>query len=232
MDFENVDARAARLKKHDRGAIRVYAEPDESHTYAIGADVATGRGVDYSAAYVVDLSDMSFVAEFHARLDADLYAAQLHFLGRWYNDALLAVESAGGFGEAVIIPLRDGRAGRPAYPRLYRHVLSSRPDLPTAKPYGFPTNTKTRPLMVNNFERALREKQLPWLTRNLLAEMQTFVLHDHGPSPAAQTGARDDLVMAAAITLEMYRLRGNHPERKRKKTRRPLAAYPWLRQAA
>jgi hypothetical protein len=229
MDFENVEARAARLKKHDRGAIRVYAEPVADHAYAIGADVATGRGVDYSAAYVVDLSDMSFVAEFHARLDADLYAAQLHFLGRWYNDALLAVESAGGFGEAVIIPLRDGRAGRPAYPRLYRHVLSSRPDLPTAKPYGFPTNTKTRPLMVNNFERALRERQLPWLTRNLLAEMQTFVLHDHGPSPAAQTGARDDLVMAAAITLELYRMRGHHANRIRKKTRRPKPAYPWQR---
>lgn len=231
MDFENRDPQHARMRRDDdRGSIRVYREPEEGRAYAIGADVASGRGVDYSAAYVIDLSTMSLVAEFHGRLDADLYAAQLHYLGRWYNTALLAVESAGGWGEAVIIPLRDGRAGRPAYPKLYRHVLSARPDKPIAKPYGFPTNMKTRPLIVNNFERVLRERQLPWLTRPLLAEMQTFVLHDHGPSPAAQNGSRDDCVMAAAITLEMYRLRGEHPDKVvRTSVRKPKRH--WLRAA-
>jgi hypothetical protein len=45
----------------------------------------------------------------------DVYAAQLHFLGRWYHTARIAVESAGGFGEPVTIFLRDGKDGRPAY---------------------------------------------------------------------------------------------------------------------
>jgi hypothetical protein len=230
MDFELVDARHAKQRKHDRGMVHVYAEPDADRKYAVGADVATGRGVDYSAAYVVDLSTMELVAEFHGRLDADLYAAQLHYLGRWYNTALLAVETAGGYGEAVIIPLRDGRAGRPAYPALYRHVLSSRPDLPISKPYGFPTNVKTRPLVINQLDKALRDRALPYVTAQLLSEMQTFVYRDHGPSPAAQEGARDDCVMAAAITLEMFRLRGSHPERKRKRARRPRVPYPWMRE--
>lgn len=230
MDFELVDARHAKPRKHDRGMVRVYTEPIVDRRYAVGADVATGRGVDYSAAYVVDLSDMSLVAEFHGRLDADLYAAQLHYLARWYNTALLAVETAGGYGEAVIIPLRDGRAGRPAYPSLYRHVLSSRPDLPISKPYGFPTNVKTRPLVINQLDKALRERQLPYVTSSLLSEMQTFVYRDHGPSPAAQEGARDDCVMAAAITLEMYRLKGEHPDRQRKKPRKPKTSYPWQRE--
>jgi hypothetical protein len=92
------------------------AEP--GHRYAIGADVATARGRDYSAAYVIDLSTMAAVAEFHGRLDEDLYAAQLHYLGRMYGRdvppdpkdpegsrpgfAKLAVETGGGFGNAVI----------------------------------------------------------------------------------------------------------------------------------
>jgi hypothetical protein len=49
--------------------------------------------------------------------------------------------------------------------------------------------------------------------------MESFVLHDHGPSPAAQNGAHDDLVMACCIALYMYRLRGHHPNRPRRKQR-------------
>jgi hypothetical protein len=108
----------ALLRKHDRGNLRVYEDPHPDHRYAIGADVATGRGSDYSAAYVVDLSSMGLVAEFHARLDADLYAAQLHFLGRRYNDALLAPETAGRAGGQAevpsVVPARDVGTTGPA----------------------------------------------------------------------------------------------------------------------
>lgn len=228
LDFERVDARHARRRQHGRGMLSVFAEPAEGRKYAVGVDVATGRGRDYSAASVVDLSDMSVAAEFHGRLDADLYAFQLHYLGRWYQNAWIAVETGGGYGEAVIIPLRDGREGRPAYPRLYRHVLSSRPDLPMSKPYGFPTNSKTRPLILNQFEKAVRERTLPFVSNDLLHEMETFVYHDHGTSPRAQEGCRDDRVMACAIALEMYRLYGSHPERKiRRSVKQKKTWYPW-----
>lgn len=233
-EFLSVDGRVAKLERRDRGPVSVYAEPAEEHSYAIGADVATGRGLDYSACYVVDLATMALVAEFHARLEADRYAEQLHYLGRWYHTAEIAVEVGGGYGDAVNIALKDGKKGRPPYPRLYRHVMSSRPDRPLAKPYGFPTNAKTRPLIVNQLERALRERLLPALPGGLLAEMQTFVHHDSGTSPAAQQGTRDDRVMAACIALEMYRLRGEHPDARRRGVRRPppRSPYPWLGRAA
>jgi hypothetical protein len=224
-DFRAKGATSAGILKTDRGMIRVYVEPEEDGKYAIGADVATGRGRDYSYAAVVDLRSMAFVAEFHGRLAADQYALQLHYLGRWYRSALIAVETAGGFGEAVIIPLRDGRAGRPAYPKLYRHVLSSRPDLPVSKPFGFPTNTKTRPLILNQFEQAIRERTIPAVTATQLSEMQTFVYHDHGTSPRAQEGARDDAVMGSAIVLEMYRLRGEHAARQMKRPKKKFTHW-------
>jgi hypothetical protein len=224
--------RDAKIKQDKRSPIAIFSEPKPNVKYAIGADVATGRGVDYSAAYVVDLSTMELAAEFHARIDADLFATQLHFLGRFYNSATIAVETAGGFGEAVIIPLRDGREGRPAYPKLYRHVLSSRPDMPISKPFGFPTNSKTRPLILNQFEKAVRERVLPYVSDKLLWEMESFVHQDNGTSPRAQEGSHDDLLMACAIALEMYRLQGSHPNRKRKKPRREPVSYPWQTRAA
>ncbi len=215
FDFIDRDSRnlakhgEAVVHRHEQGLFRLYEAPVRGRKYAVGADVATGRGADYSAAYVVDLSSMALVAEFLGKIDPDLFAAQLHYLGKWFNDALLAVEN-NSTGEAVIIPLRDGRAGRPPYPHLYRHILSSRPDLPTAKPYGFPTNQKTRPLILSQLEQALRERSLPYVSNDLLFQMEEFVHHDSGTTPRARDGSHDDCVIAAAIALEMYRLRGEH----------------------
>lgn len=225
----------ARLKRSEIGKVRVYAEPIEDRSYAIGADVASGRGLDYSCAYVVDLHDMGIAAEFHGKLDADLYAEQLHFLGRWYNTALLAVEAAGGWGEPVIISLRDGRGGRPAYPNMYRHVLDSSVDLDTVHRYGFPMSSKTRPQVLNQLEKAIRERAIPALPAILVNECKTFCEFEEGtPSPRAQPGCNDDAVMSAAIAFDLYRRRGKHPKRearieKRRTKKRRLPAYPWQR---
>ena len=220
-------------RRSEQGKIRVLEEPQGGVEYAIGVDSATGRGQDYSAAYVIRLDEPSLVCEFHGKIDADLYAEQLHFLGRWYSNALIAVESAGGFGEPINILLRDGKGPRPPYPRLYRHVLSSRPDLPTVKPFGFPMNIKTRPLVLSQLERAIRERSLPGLPQRLLDECLTFVYAETHPSPRAREGCNDDCIFAAAIALEMYRLRGHHPDRHRPASRapKPPRTYPWQRRS-
>ena len=231
-DFITRTPGQAEIHEHPQGRIRVFSEPTTDHSYAIGADVATGRGRDYSAAYVIDLTNAELVAEYHGKIEADVYARDLHFLGRRYNTARIAVETQGGFGEAVIIALRDGAAGRRPYPNLYRHVMSSRPDKPIAKPFGFPTNTKTRPLILNQLERHLREETLPWVTNDLHHEMTEFVHHDHGVSPRARDGSRDDRVMACAIAYEMFRLYGDIGGKRRTERRpkkKPVAAYPWQR---
>ena len=230
-DFD-VSGATARISEHDQGRIKIFREPVPDRTYAIGADVATGRGVDYSAAYVVDLSNAELVAEYHGKVEADVYARDLHFLGRRYNTAKIAVETGGGYGEPVIIALRDGTAGRRAYPNLYRHVLSSRAEKPVSKPFGFPMNVRTRPLVLNQLERHLRERTLPWVTNDLLHEMTEFVHHNHGTTPRARDGSRDDRVMAAAIALELFRLYGDIGTKRRtekRPKRKRVPAYPWQR---
>lgn len=207
------------------GLIRVYEEPVAGCRYAVGADPATGHGADYSAAYVINLATQALAAEFHGHLDEDLFAAQLHYLGRMYGRdvpadprdpgsvsgfAKLAVENAGGYGNAVTAALRDRTAGRPVYGNLYRHLLDNRADRPTAKPFGFPMNQATRPKAIGQLDQAVRDRTLPWVTNLLLHEMEDFIEHDHGTTPRAREGSHDDLVMAAAITLEMYRLYGHH----------------------
>lgn len=222
--------RVAELRKHSDGHWRVFAEPQD-HQYAIGADCATGRGLDFSCAYVVDLTNGELAAEFHGKLDADLYAAQLHYMGRRYGTAVIACDNV-GIGEAVLVSLRHAREGRPPYPKLYRHVMSSRPTLDQSKVFGYPINVKTRPLILNQLEKWVRERTLPWVTDRLLFEMKTFVERDRDPSPAAQDGSHDDAVFAAAISLEMYRLRGDHADRPKRKARKKYRSpHPWERAA-
>jgi Terminase large subunit, T4likevirus-type, N-terminal len=222
----------AKAKIHwaSQGWVRVYAKPDLTHDYAIGADVATGRGYDYSCAYVIDLTSMALVAELYGKIDADEYAEQLHYLGRWYGNARIAIEMGGGYGEPVIISLRDGRKGRPHYPRLYRHAIADRPDMHQLSNYGFPMNSKTRPQVINQIEQAIRERTIPAMTRTLIMECRTFVRQKTLPSPRALDGSNDDRVMAFGIALELYRQYGTHPKRARPKPSRAKPhTYPWQR---
>lgn len=233
--FRENDVGRARLDKTG-GMIAVFEEPKPDRRYVMGCDVATGAGLDFSTAYVCDLETMELCAEFHGKLDTDQFAEQLHYLGRWYNTALIGVEDAGGFGNAVIISLRDGRDGRPPYPNMYRHRQFARPDMLQHKAFGFPMTKATRPSVLEHLEECVRERQLPWLTNRLISEMRTFVRYDprtgktpSGTWPRAQEGSNDDAVMAAAITLELYRQRGHYENRRKPQpSKRGNPPYPWL----
>lgn len=223
-EFEKAGTKAAKKKRGPRGAIKVFEEPNPEHTYAIAVDVASGRGRDYSVAAVIDLATMAPVAELRAKIDVDLLAFQLHFLGRWYgtqggctDDAIVAIETAAGHGEAVIVPLRDGREGRPKYTRLYRRRRrETRTNDRTARDYGFKINDHTRPQVLSLLQRAYRERLLPWVTSDLLQESGSFVRHDVGQEARAADGCNDDCVLAWAIALELYRQFGNNPGRPRR----------------
>ena len=216
-DFWRLKRDRAEFRRRPEGRLAVFDEPHPKHRYAIGCDVSTGRGLDFSAAYVVDLETMAFCVELHGKFDADELALQLHYLGRWYGTALLAVESAGGYGDPVIYALRDGREGRPPYPNQYRHKIFSRGEPIEHKAWGFPVNRQTRPLITEGLEEAIRDHSFPWMPGRLLDECGNFVHHDTGASPRAAEGTHDDRVMAACITAELYRQRGVHPDRRRRR---------------
>jgi hypothetical protein len=224
--------REARFVQRPDGVVRLFERPVPGRDYAIGADVATSRGLDFSAAYVVDLVSRGFVAEVHGRLEPDVFAEQLHFLGRFFNTARIAVEVGGGYGDPVIYALRDGRAGRPAYPKLYRHRQELRGDRREHVSFGFPMGAHTRPAVLAFFGECVRERALPWVTGRLMDEMQTFVRFNPakpsqgGTWPRARSGCHDDCVMAAAVALEMFRQHGSFEFRDRRARRRRSVAAP------
>ncbi len=157
--------------------------------YAIGGDTA-GSGEDYFTAKAVDCISRRTVATLRVkRIDEDLYADRLYCLGRYYNDALLAVES--NYSSA---PLRTLEAL--AYPNLYRRERNDAGGV--TRLVGFETNLKTRPLIISNLVALFREDSGIESDKTTLREMLTFVRGKSGRGEADK-GCHDDLVMALAI---------------------------------
>jgi hypothetical protein len=171
---------------------------------------------------------MGLCAELHGRLPEDRLAYQLWFLGHWFNEALIAPEVQGGYGQALVVALRDDVEGRPGYKRLYRQRVETRADQPLQERFGYPVNSATRPLMINQLGKALEERTLPWVTPSLMAELGTFIRQKVNPSPRAQDGCNDDCVMAACGALEMFRIYGEHPDQHRVR-KSPKRHKHWLK---
>jgi hypothetical protein len=200
---------------HSRyGCIDIFEKPHDGTDYAIGVDCASGRGSDYTSAHVIDLGTGAIVAEFHVKMEAPLAAVQLHYLGHWYNDALIAVERQGGYGDALIIALKDGNENRPPYARMYRHKDFTKGKRKIQESYGIPMGPKTRVQVLEGLKDWVHTRSFPWISAGTLDEYSTFVYASSNPSPRAQDGCNDDRVMSSAIAVEMFRQYGHHPAKR------------------
>ena len=207
------------------GIIQLFEKPKEGAEYVLGVDTSTGRAEDYTSADVLDAASGALVAHLHAKIEAPRAALQIHFLGRLFNTAKLAVERGGGYGEALITALRDGNNLLPRYPNLYRFAKRTAPGKRPAEEYGFPMNVSTRPLVLERLKTGAYEQRLPWVSQDHLYEMGTFVHKDTSPSPRAEDGCNDDCVMSLALAWHLYTDYGETPARELRRTKRKPREY-------
>ena len=173
-----------------QGYVRIYKPPEKGVPYVIGGDTA-GDGSDAFVGQVIDNRTGEQVAILRHTFDEDLYARQMYALGMWYNTALIAVET-----NYSTYPVRE--LERLRYPRQY--VRESVDDFThkIRQSYGFETTSKTRPLIISELTRAVREDITLVRDETTLGEMLTFVRNE-AFRPEAEEGAHDDCVMALAI---------------------------------
>lgn len=72
-----------------------YFLPKENHKYVIIADVSRGKGLDYSAFQVIDITTMPYnqTAVYRSNLITPVdYAVEIHRIAKLYNDAVILVE--------------------------------------------------------------------------------------------------------------------------------------------
>ena len=179
------------------GSLRIWQPPQEGHSYILGVDVAEGleKG-DYSVASVLDHNTKQFVAEWHGHIDADLFAAEIARLARWYNMAWVIPE-INNHGIAVVSALRKDWH----YGRIYRRRSASDgvKDVPSGR-YGFLTSSKTKPQLIDNLAAYIRENWESLRNQAFISEAMSYCYDAKGKTNA-QEGCYDDRVMAAALAV-------------------------------
>lgn len=174
----------------DDGYISIYEDRRDDVPYVIGGDTS-GEGSDYFIGQVVDNTTGKQVCTLRHQFDEDVYSKQMYCLGKYYNDALIAIEA--NFSSYPIKELQKMR-----YPRQYvRQAEDSYTHRPKES-FGFRTTAVTRPIIIAGLVEIVRESVQLINDADTLGEMLTFVRNEKGRAEA-EDGAHDDCVMALAI---------------------------------
>jgi len=189
-DKDGVHIRNIRFTEDENGPIQLYALPAPGVPYVIGGDTA-GDGSDVFVAQVLDNRTGVQVGTLRHRLEEDVYARQVYCLGRYYNDALVGIETNFSTYPVKLLELMG-------YGRLY--VRESEEDYTGAltRSFGFRTTAVTRPVMIARLIKLMRDNPGIVCDRETLLEMLSFVRNEK-LRPEAEAGAHDDCVMALAI---------------------------------
>lgn len=193
------------VEENERGHVKIWKEPQEFHTYAIGVDVAEGKVVlsgdekkdrDSSCAQVFDKTTYEQVAIWYGNIDPDILGIQLDMLGRYYNNALIGVER-NAVGITPLIKLRDLN-----YPHIYyMEKLGLMTEKVTAE-LGWVTTSQSKEQIISEATELFRDKRIMLYDEDTVSEMRSFVRNVDGKAGATK-GRHDDRVMALLIGIKM-----------------------------
>lgn len=182
--------RSWQWREDKRGGVRILRTPEKGVPYVLGADTA-GEGSDFFAAHVLDNRTGEQVAVLHMPYGEREFTEQIYALGRFYNDALVGIEVNFSTYPNELIQLMG-------YRRLYVRQAVDDYEKRVQKKFGFRTDTRTRPLIIDGLKDVVRQNPELVTDYDTLREMLTFVKTAAG-RPQAEEGEHDDLVMSLAI---------------------------------
>lgn len=191
-DYDGIHISDIRWVDDPDGPLKIYAEPGAGRPYVAGGDTA-GDGSDWFIGQVLDNITGEQVAVLRHQYDEDTYARQMYCLGKYYNDALLAPET--NFSTYPVKLL-----GLMGYKKLYVREVEDDFDGKIRHAFGFRTDRLTRPVIISELIRIIRDNIHLINDEDTLLEMLTFVRNDK-LRPEAEEGAHDDCVMALAIAF-------------------------------
>jgi hypothetical protein len=186
------------------GSLEIYKTPQFNDLFVIAADVALGVGKDYSSAVVLNSKRQVCAVYRNNLVDPTKFGDLLFYLGRYYNNALLGVES-NSMGIATL-----NRLIQMNYQNIYYQVKAAnsiRQDEEGLKP-GWRTTHTSKPSIIGYLKNAIEEDEIWIPSRVMISELMTYVADTTGKTNA-QSGSNDDTVMALAIGLEILRTHGD-----------------------
>ena len=189
-DEDGIHIKSWRFVEDPDGPIRIYKAPEAGRPYVVGGDTA-GDGSDWFVGQVLDNITGEQVCVLRHQYDEDTFAKQLYCLGMYYNEAMLAPETNFSTYPVKLLDLMG-------YKNLYVREVEDDFDGKIRHAFGFRTDRLTRPVIISELIRVMRDRIGSVNDEATLLEMLTFVRNDK-LRPEAEEGAHDDCVMALAI---------------------------------
>jgi hypothetical protein len=184
------------------GEAHVWKTPVPGHEYVLSADIARGDAEDFSTFYIFDTTTSEAVVEYRGKLPPDRYATVLDEWGRKYNMAKVAIE-LNNTGLSTSIALKNLKYPNLYYPPEIEERLVSMTEDEKASVYpGLTIGSDNRDRILQFMEQNIRSRKVRIFSERFLGEMETFIWN--GKRGQAQKKRHDDLIMAAAIGMQMF----------------------------
>ena len=192
------DPASKMFDENREGNLYMYDYPKWEEPYVIGADVALGVGQDYSACVVMNNKYEVVSLYRDNRIDPSAWGELLFYLGRYYNNAFLAVES-NSMGIATL-----QRLDQMGYVNLYKQTKVANVSNEEGERLGFRTTSSTKPAIIGNLKNLIDNEGIMVPSELMIQEMKDYISTDTGKTEAAP-GCHDDTVIATAICAEVLR---------------------------
>lgn len=195
-----------KLEKTIKGNLTIYKDLNElsEDEYVIGADTAEGLETgDFSCAQVLSKRTAEQVAVWHGKCPPEEFAYILVSMGKFFRNADLAPER-NFHGFAVVNRIREHLK----YPNLFSEYDVANLEKvgvgkSVVKRYGWDTNAKTKPLMIQELSAFIRDGHIRLNDPQTIEELITYV-YDKDGRTEGMGGCFDDRVMALAIALQVF----------------------------
>ena len=202
-----VDTTRMELLDAPDGPLRVWEKPEQGGYYIVSVDTAKGlTGRDASCASVLKVCGtrvsprLELVAQYHGWINPLAYAEEVFKLSVWYNSALTVIELTGGYGEAVMLRMRQDFC----YWNMFRDEQShSQVDHRMDSRFGVETNVRTKPFMVASLQQFIKDRAIGVPCEATIGELVAF---EQERSQTGLTtryrgagGSHDDRVMSLVI---------------------------------
>lgn len=157
----------------ENNKLEIFKKPEKNNSYIITVDTSRGRGLDYSAFSVIDVTQTPYevVACYKDNEISTMeYPHLIYNMARQYNDAYLLIEVNDIGGEIANILWYDYE-----YENLY--FTNSKSDITTTKGYpGVRTTTKVKTLGCSVLKDLIEKDQLILNSYRFIEELGVFTL--------------------------------------------------------
>jgi len=186
------------------GSLEIYKFPKHHDLFVLSADVSLGVGKDYSTATVLNSKRQVCALYRNNMIDPTKFGDVLFYLGRYFNNGLVAVES-NSMGVATL-----NRLIQMGYQNIYYQVKTSNSKTQDEEGLkaGWRTTHTSKPSIIGYLKNAIENDEIWIPSRVMISELQTYVQDSTGKTNG-QPGSNDDTVMALAIGLEVLRTHGD-----------------------